>query len=65
MDKLPRVGETLCGHKLAICCGGKGANQAVTAARMAGANNPVVSIIGKVRQCSLGNLIHFLIIPLS
>ena len=41
---LPKAGETLCGHKLAICCGGKGANQAVTAARL-GAET---AIIGKV-----------------
>lgn len=41
---LPKAGETLCGHKLAICCGGKGANQAVTAARL----GSETAIIGKV-----------------
>lgn len=44
VKKLPKVGETLCGHKLVICCGGKGANQAVTAARL-GAST---AFIGKV-----------------
>lgn len=44
VSHLPRVGETLCGSKLVICCGGKGANQAVSATRL-GANT---AIIGKV-----------------
>lgn len=49
VEKLPRIGETLSGHRLAICCGGKGANQAVTAARL-GAST---AIIGKVILSSL------------
>lgn len=32
------------GHKLSICCGGKGANQAVTASRL----GAPTAIIGKV-----------------
>lgn len=48
---LPKAGETLCGHKLAICCGGKGANQAVTAARL-GAET---AIIGKLGDDSFGH----------
>lgn len=50
VSHLPRVGETLCGSKLAICCGGKGANQAVSATRL-GANT---AIIGKLGNDSFG-----------
>ncbi|XP_046643321.1 ribokinase-like [Daphnia pulicaria] len=50
VSNLPRIGETLCGHKLAICCGGKGANQAVTAARLGAAT----AIIGKLGNDSFG-----------
>lgn len=60
MKTLPRTGETLSGHKLAICCGGKGANQGVTAARL-GAN---VSIIGKVWNFGYHYIAHYLILKL-
>jgi len=50
VTNLPRSGETLFGHKLSICCGGKGANQAVTASRL-GAST---AVIGKLGDDSFG-----------
>jgi len=51
VNNLPRSGETLFGHKLSICCGGKGANQAVTASRL----GAVTSMIGKLGDDSFGH----------
>lgn len=41
---MPNAGETIIGSQLVLCCGGKGANQCVTAARL-GAK---ACMIGKV-----------------
>jgi ribokinase len=43
--RLPRAGETLAGHSLHIGMGGKGANQAVAAARL-GAEVALVAVVG-------------------
>lgn len=48
--RLPRPGETLLGSDLAIAFGGKGANQAIAAARLGGN----VSFIGKLGNDDLG-----------
>lgn len=45
LDKLPRPGETIIGGKFAFAYGGKGANQAVGAARL-GANITFVANVG-------------------
>lgn len=50
LPRLPRPGETLSGGKLRTFSGGKGANQAVAAARLAGS----VTMIGKVGADSFG-----------
>ncbi|MCS6852534.1 MAG: ribokinase [Gemmataceae bacterium] len=42
---LPRPGETLVGESFLLCCGGKGANQAVMAARL-GARVAMVGVVG-------------------
>ena len=47
----PQIGETVMGEKMTVTYGGKGANQAVAAARL-GAN---VSMIGKVGDDSIAN----------
>src|SRR5688572_17896065 len=44
--RLPRAGETLAGHALHIGMGGKGANQAVAAARL-GAKVAFVACVGQ------------------
>src|SRR5438309_893375 len=44
--RLPRPGETLAGHAVHLSCGGKGANQAVMAARL-GARVHMVSRVGR------------------
>jgi len=51
VTNLPRSGETLFGHKLSICCGGKGANQGVTASRL----GAPTAIIGKLGDDSFGH----------
>jgi ribokinase len=56
-DRLPRPGETLTGHSFQLGFGGKGANQAVMAARLGAA----VTMVGRVgndpfAQEALGNL---------
>ena len=42
MKKLPKAEETLSGHKLVICCGGKGGNQAATAAGLGAATDDFI-----------------------
>ena len=44
LDKIPRPGETLLGNKFSTAAGGKGANQAVGAARAGGNVNFIASI---------------------
>ncbi|CAM9892210.1 unnamed protein product [Lampetra fluviatilis] len=44
--RLPRVGETVHGHRFAVGFGGKGANQCVQAARL-GASTAMVAKVGK------------------
>lgn len=50
-DRIPAVGETVTGGQFVMAAGGKGANQAVAAARL-GAK---VSLVAKVGQDSLGD----------
>ncbi|XP_037807121.1 ribokinase [Lucilia sericata] len=45
VDRLPKAGETLHGHKFANGFGGKGANQCVAAARL-GANTAMIAKLG-------------------
>ncbi|MBO0440562.1 ribokinase [Candidatus Enterococcus ikei] len=53
-DRLPKVGETLLGESIDYYVGGKGANQAVAAARV-GAN---VSLIGKIGDDTFGSKVY-------
>ena len=46
MDKIPVPGETVLGGEFSIAAGGKGANQAVAAAR-AGGDVTLIACIGK------------------
>ncbi len=46
LNELPRIGETVIGHGFKVSMGGKGANQAVAAARL-GAEVYIVSRVGK------------------
>ena len=50
LERAPEVGETVLGHNFSIGRGGKGANQAVAAAR-AGAE---VSFIGRIGEDAFG-----------
>jgi ribokinase len=49
-ERMPRPGETLLGDDLRFVPGGKGANQAVTAARL----NASVTLVGRVGQDAFG-----------
>jgi ribokinase len=51
LSRLPRPGETVVGGELASACGGKGANQALSAARAGGA----VTFIGRVGRDAFGD----------
>ncbi|MEW5871339.1 MAG: ribokinase [Chloroflexota bacterium] len=51
-DHLPRTGETIIGSDLKTAAGGKGANQAVAAARLGGQ----VSMVGRVGKDNFGDL---------
>ncbi|MGX7203403.1 ribokinase [Enterococcus plantarum] len=53
-DRLPKVGETLLGQSIDYYVGGKGANQAVAAARV-GAK---VSLIGKIGDDTFGSKVY-------
>src|SRR5512145_1621423 len=51
LDRIPKPGETILGGEFVIAAGGKGANQAVGAARAGGA----VTFIARVGQDMFGN----------
>ena len=53
LQRAPEVGETVLGHNFSIGMGGKGANQAVAAAR-AGAD---VSFIGRIGEDAFGDMV--------
>lgn len=53
LERAPEVGETVLGHDFSIGMGGKGANQAVAAAR-AGAT---VSFVGRVGEDAFGDMV--------
>lgn len=48
MKSIPRPGETLLGGKFSIAPGGKGANQAVAAARSAGPGGKVTFVAKEI-----------------
>ena len=48
-DRLPKKGETVKGYKSGFFCGGKGANQAVQAARL-GAEVYMISKVGQDKE---------------
>lgn len=50
-QRMPKMGETISGNGFSVNCGGKGANQAIAAARLGGE----VSFIGAVGQDSNGD----------
>jgi ribokinase len=52
LEHLPQPGETLLGGKFATACGGKGANQAVAAARAGGD----VTFVGKIGRDAFGEM---------
>lgn len=41
MKNFPKAGETLCGEKFSIGCGGKGANQCVMAGKLGAATSMI------------------------
>jgi len=45
VDRFPTAGETICGHKFDMGCGGKGANQCVAAAKL-GATTAMIGCVG-------------------
>ncbi|XP_002165880.2 ribokinase isoform X1 [Hydra vulgaris] len=45
VERFPKVGETLCGKKFVIGCGGKGANQCVMSAKL-GAKTAMIGCVG-------------------
>jgi ribokinase len=51
MERIPRPGETIIGGEFTIAAGGKGANQAVGAARAGGA----VTLIARIGQDMFGD----------
>src|SRR3954470_13848513 len=51
LDRIPKPGETLLGGEFLNAAGGKGANQAVAAARAGGA----ISFVARVGKDSLGD----------
>lgn len=54
-DRMPKLGETVTGYDFSLNCGGKGANQAVAAAKLGGS----VSFIGALGKDAYGdNLIE-------
>lgn len=53
-DRLPKVGETLLGETIDYYVGGKGANQAVAAARV----DATVSLIGKIGDDTFGTKVY-------
>ena len=53
-DRLPKIGETLLGESIDYYVGGKGANQAVAAARI-GSN---VSLVGKIGEDTFGSKVY-------
>ncbi|MBO0468625.1 ribokinase [Enterococcus plantarum] len=53
-DRLPKVGETLLGQSIDYYVGGKGANQAVAAARV----GAMVSLIGKIGDDTFGSKVY-------
>ena len=52
-DRMPKLGETLTGYDFSLNCGGKGANQAVAAAKLGGS----VSFIGALGKDAYGETI--------
>eukprot|EP00112_Aurelia_sp_Birch-Aquarium-sp1_P009374 Seg2063.1 transcript_id=Seg2063.1/GoldUCD/mRNA.D3Y31 product=Ribokinase protein_id=Seg2063.1/GoldUCD/D3Y31 len=52
VDRFPKAGETITGHKFAIGCGGKGANACVMAAKL-GAKT---SMVGRIGDDSFGEM---------
>ena len=49
-DRMPKLGETVTGYDFSLNCGGKGANQAVAAAKLGGS----VSFIGALGKDTYG-----------
>ena len=44
VKRFPKAGETICGSKFSMGCGGKGANQCVMAAKL-GAKTAMISCV--------------------
>lgn len=47
-DHFPKPGETLCGSKFSVGCGGKGANQCIMAAKLGAKVSMISSVINKL-----------------